>query len=320
MDNQMICGRFAPTPSGRMHLGNAFAALLAWLDVRSAGGRLVLRIEDLDTSRCSAEKAAQVLADMRWLGLDWDEGGLLNGELNSDYRQSRRTGHYQQAFAKLSAQGLVYPCFCSRAERMAANAPHREDGAVVYDGRCRNLSADERARLAAEGRKPAWRIQTPNEVISLTDGNLGDFAQNLAADCGDFILRRSDGIFAYQLAVVVDDMAMGVNRVVRGKDLLTSAPQQIWLHRLLGGDPPQYCHVPLLLAEDGKRLAKRDKALDLGEISSRHTAAEVVGLLAWWAGLLTEPVPITAAELAADFEWRRVAKQDIVVRFPSNWL
>lgn len=320
MDNQTVCGRFAPTPSGRMHLGNAFAALLAWLDVRSAGGRLVLRIEDLDTTRCSAEKAAQVLADMRWLGLDWDEGGLLNGELNSDYMQSRRTVHYQQAFAKLAAKCLVYPCFCSRAERMAANAPHREDGAVVYDGRCRNLSADEQAMLSAEGRKPAWRIQTPDEVISLTDGNLGAFAQNLAADCGDFILRRSDGVFAYQLAVVVDDMAMGVNRVVRGKDLLTSTPQQIWLHRLLGGDPPQYCHVPLLLAEDGKRLAKRDKALDLGEISARHTAEEVIGLLAWWAGLLADPVPITAAELAADFAWRRVAKQDIVAQLPSNWL
>ena len=316
MAKQTVCGRFAPTPSGRMHLGNAFAALLAWLDVRSAGGRLVLRIEDLDTTRCSAGKAAQVLADMRWLGLDWDEGGLLNG----DYMQSRRTEYYQQAFDKLAAQGLVYPCFCSRAERMAANAPHREDGAVVYDGRCRKLSAEEQAGLAAEGRKPAWRIQTPDEVVSLTDGNLGYFAQNLAADCGDFILRRSDGVFAYQLAVVVDDMAMGVNRVVRGRDLLTSTPQQIWLHRLLGGTPPQYCHVPLLLAEDGKRLAKRDKALDLGEISARHTAAEVIGLLAWWAGLLTEPVPITAAELAADFTWQRVAKQDIVAKLPSNWL
>ena len=199
-----IRGRFAPTPSGRMHLGNLLAALLAWLDARSGGGELVLRIEDLDTQRTSRLFAAQLLDDLRWLGLDWDQGGL-----EPDYRQSRRTACYEEAFRLLEERGLIYPCYCSRTERMAASAPHREDGAVVYSGKCFRLTAAERAELEGQGRRPAWRVRCPDLSVTVEDGNCGTYTENLARDCGDFIVRRSDGVFAYQLAVVVDDALMG---------------------------------------------------------------------------------------------------------------
>lgn len=307
-------GRFAPTPSGRLHLGNAFSALLAWLDIRSLGGKMLLRIEDLDAERCSPAKAEQLLRDLAWLGLDWDEGGLAPA-----YCQSRRTAHYQAIFDRLTAAGLVYPCFCSRAERLAANAPHTADGAVVYDGRCRALSEEERAAKIAAGKRPAWRICVPDGEIAFVDGNMGAYRENLAADCGDFIIRRSDGVFAYQLAVVADDAAMGVNHVVRGRDLLSSAPRQIWLHGLLQNEPPRFYHVPLLLAADGRRLAKRDGSLAIAELKKTHAAPQIVGLLGWWAGLLDEPVPVTPPELLAGFAWQRVAKRDIIARLPEGW-
>lgn len=309
-----VIGRFAPTPSGRMHLGNAFSALLAWLDAKSCGGKILLRIEDLDAERCSEELAERLAEDLLWLGLDWDEGGLA-----PEYRQSRRTAYYQEIFTELAKQGYLYPCFCSRAERLAANAPHTADGAVVYSGRCRDLSAGERQKLIAGGRRPAWRIRVPEQVISLTDGNLGAYSENLAADCGDFIIRRSDGVFAYQLAVAADDAAMGVNHIVRGRDLLSSAPRQIWLHQLLHNAPPRFFHVPLLLAGDGRRLAKRDNSLTIAELRARHAAPEIIGLLAWWAGLLDEPVPVTPQELIGGFDWRRVPAGDIVARLPEGW-
>ncbi len=301
-------GRFAPTPSGQMHLGNAFSALLAWLDVRHVGGKMVLRIEDLDTERCSVEKARCLAEDLRWLGLDWDEGGV-----EPLYMQSCRTRHYQAAFDVLQDKGLVYPCFCSRAERMAANAPHAADGTVVYGGRCRNLTLAEQQALLAAGKRPAWRVAVPSVDIAVQDGNLGYYAENLFEACGDFIIKRADGVFAYQLAVVVDDAAMGVTRVVRGSDLLSSAPRQIWLHRLLGYIPPKFYHVPLLLAADGKRLAKRDGSLAISELKKNHTPEEVVGRLAWWAGLLDEPAAVAANELVAGFEWSRVSRQDITI-------
>lgn len=304
----MEIGRFAPTPSGQMHLGNAFSALLAWLDVRHVGGKMVLRIEDLDRQRCSREKAEQLLADLQWLGLDWDEGGLKPG-----YIQSERGAYYQREFEKLAELKLVYPCFCSRAERLAANAPHAADGSVVYGGHCRNLTAKERDRLCAAGRKAAWRVIVPDDEVALIDGNLGVYRENLARDCGDFIIRRADGVFAYQLAVVADDAAMQVSRVVRGSDLLSSAPRQIWLHRILGNTPPKFYHVPLLLAEDGRRLAKRDGALAIAELKKQHSPKEVTGWLAFWAGLLDEPVPVAASELISGFDWAKIAKEDITV-------
>ena len=306
-----IRGRFAPTPSGRMHLGNLLAALLAWLDARSGGGELVLRIEDLDTQRTSRLFAAQLLDDLRWLGLDWDQGGL-----EPDYRQSHRTACYEEAFRLLEERGLIYPCYCSRTERMAASAPHREDGAVVYSGRCFRLTAAERAKLERQGRRPAWRVRCPDLSVTGEDGNCGTYTENLARDCGDFIVRRSDGVFAYQLAVVVDDALMGVNHVVRGRDLLCSAPRQAWLHEVLGYPPPRFFHTPLLLAPDGRRLAKRDHDLDMGALRERYSPGELTGLLAWYAGLVDRPEKVTAAELVPLFSWAKVPKNDVVVGCP----
>lgn len=304
----MPTGRFAPTPSGRMHLGNLFAALLAWLDARHEGGRLILRIEDLDRQRTSPDYARQLMDDLRWLGLDWDQGGLT-----PDYMQSCRTAHYEQAFRVLEDKGLLYPCYCSRTQRMAASAPHREDGAVVYSGTCFHLTPAERAALEASGRRPAWRVRCPDRDITVMDGNCGPYTENLARDCGDFIVRRNDGIFAYQLAVVVDDALMGVNRVVRGRDLLCSAPRQAWLHEVLGYEPPKFIHAPLLLAADGRRLAKRDRDLDVGALRERFTAPELVGRLACWAGLIDGTDAVTPAELVPAFSWDKVPREDVTV-------
>ena len=308
---EKVRGRFAPTPSGRMHLGNLFAALLAWLDVRSAGGIMTLRIEDLDTTRCSAEKAAALMDDLRWLGLDWDEGGL-----EDEWRQSKRSGHYHNAFAALEEAGLVYPCYCTRAERLAASAPHRDDGTVVYDRRCAHLSPGERAEFEEMGRRAAWRVRVPGERIIIDDGNCGRYEEDLERECGDFVIRRSDGVYAYQLAVVVDDGMMGVNHVVRGRDLLSSAPRQTWLHRTLGYEPPKFFHTPLLLATDGRRLAKRDRDLDMEALRERYTPEELMGILAWWAGLLKKPEPVSAADLVDGFSWEKVHSEDITAVLP----
>ncbi len=303
-----VRGRFAPTPSGRMHLGNLLAALLAWLDARSNRGELVLRIEDLDTQRTSPEFARQLMDDLRWLGLDWDEGGL-----EPAYMQSRRTIWYEEAFQVLEEKGLIYPCYCTRSERMAATAPHRDDGAVVYSGKCYHLTALERAELERAGRRPAWRVRCPDLEVALEDGNCGRYAENLAHDCGDFIVRRSDGVFAYQLAVIVDDALMRVNHVVRGRDLLCSAPRQAWLYEVLGYEPPKFFHTPLLLAPDGRRLAKRDHDLDMGALRERYTAQELTGLLAFCAGLLDRPEKVTAGELISQFSWSKVPKNDVMI-------
>ncbi len=303
-------GRFAPSPSGRMHLGNAFSALLAWLSVRSAGGELVLRLEDLDPQRCKKEYCRQVEEDFRWLGLDWDRGGSAGG---AAYYQSNRSEYYAEALRVLEEKGLIYPCFCTRNQLHAASAPHRSDGTPLYAGTCRSLTAQERLERA-KVRRPALRIRVPEETISFTDGVQGPVAQNLAAECGDFLLRRSDGVFAYQLAVVVDDALMGVTEVVRGEDLLDSTPRQLWLQRELGYTHPRYCHVPLLYGADGHRLSKRQRDMDLGAIRASGASAEtVVGQLAYWAGLLERPEPIAAAELVGEFAWNRVRRESVVV-------
>ena len=304
-------GRFAPSPSGRMHLGNLFSALLAWLSVRSADGVMVLRMEDLDPDRCKEEYAAQLADDLRWLGLDWDEGYEKGGP-HGPYRQSERTQLYAAAFQQLEAQGLIYPCFCTRAERLAASAPHRSDGQVIYGGKCRNLTEEERNELA-KTRRPAWRLTVPDRDMSFTDGLQGYYEENLLSDCGDFILRRSDGVYAYQLAVVYDDGAMEVNQVVRGRDLLDSTPRQLYLYELLGLTPPEFYHVPLLTAPDGRRLSKREKDLDMGALRQRFTPAELTGLLGYWAGQLDRPEPVLPKELAQIFDWSKVPKGDIVV-------
>ena len=227
--------------------------------------------------------------------------------------QSRRTAYYEEAFQILEEKGLIYPCYCSRTERMAAAAPHRDDGAVVYSGKCFRLTAEERAELERQGRRPAWRVRCPDCSVTVEDGNCGTYTENLARDCGDFIVRRSDGVFAYQLAVVVDDALMGVNHVVRGRDLLCSAPRQAWLHEVLGYEPPRFFHAPLLLAPDGRRLAKRDHDLDMGALRGRYSPEELTGLLACYAGLTDRPEKVTARELVPQFSWAKVPKNDVVV-------
>ena len=273
----------------------------------------MLRIEDLDTARCPRKYARQMERDLQWLGLTWDEGPGVGGP-NGPYEQSARTEFYQAALALLEKQGLVYPCFCSRAELHAASAPHREDGQVIYPGTCAHLTAAEVRRRSREtGRTPALRLRVPEEVISFTDGHMGPYGENLQKECGDFLLRRSDGMFAYQLAVVVDDAAMGVTEVVRGEDLLSSTPRQLYLYRLLDLQPPAFFHVPLLLTYDGRRLSKRNADAGLDDLQDRYTAAEILGKLAYLGGFNPGAGPRTAAELLADFRWDRVPTADIPI-------
>ena len=292
-----------------MHLGNAFAALVAWLSARAAGGEMVMRVEDLDPRAASRERAELLMDDLRWLGLDWDEG---------PFWQSERGELYDEAIARLGAAGLTYPCFCSRAELHAASAPHASDGTPVYPGTCRGLAADEVARRSAE-RPPATRLRVPDAddpagTIEFSDLAYGPRREVLSRECGDFLVRRSDGVVAYQLAVVVDDALMGVTQVVRGRDLLGSCARQIYLGGLLGHAAPQYGHVPLLAAPDGRRLSKREKDLDLGFIRESGVSAErVVGLLASAAGLAEPGWEGRPAELLDDFSWPRLRHDDIVV-------
>ncbi len=287
-----VIGRFAPSPTGRMHAGNVFAALVAWLVAKSQGGRIVLRIEDLDAERSKPEYADAVRRDFERLGLTWDEGPCF---------QHDRAEAYRAAFDELQARGLVYPCFCTRADLHAASAPHRGEK-PVYPGTCRALSEAERARRALE-RPPSERLMVPDETVSFDDLVQGPYAQNLARDCGDFLVRRSDGAFAYQLAVVVDDAAQGVNSVVRGVDLLCSTPQQMHLQTLLGLPHPTYAHVPLLVAERDRRLSKRDRDAALDALLARFgTPAGVIGHIAWLTGLAPVDEPAMPEELLATFD------------------
>ena len=299
----MITGRYAPSPSGRMHLGNLMCCLLAWLSAKSKGGQVLLRIEDLDTQRCPRVFADAIIDDLAWLGLAAD-GPLL------PVYQSERAEIYQRYYDILDRRGLVYPCFCSRSQLHAASAPHRSDGQVVYAGTCRGLTPAEVAERC-KIRAPAWRVQVPDETISFTDGHMGMYEENLARDCGDFYLRRADGVFAYQLAVVVDDARMGVTEVVRGSDLLSSTARQVYLYRLLGLQAPGFAHCPLLLAPDGRRLSKRDGDQSLENLREKYTAQEIVGKLAYAYGLQPEPAPRTPESLIGEFSWAKVPKQDV---------
>ncbi len=302
---QQVVGRFAPTPSGRMHLGNAFSYLMAWLATRASGGRMVLRIEDLDPRAQNREAAQLILDDLAWLGLDWDEG---------PYFQSRRADAYAEAISRLDAMGLTYPCFCTRSELHAATAPHASDGTYVYQGACRDLTRAEAARRAL-ARPPATRVRVPDEsdpasTVKFTDLVYGPQEENLARECGDFLVRRSDGIVAYQLAVVVDDGLMGVNQVVRGNDLLGSVARQTYLHRLLGYAVPSFAHVPLFVTPDGRRLSKRDRDLDLGVIREREQGPErIIGILAHAVGLAEKNERISADKLVSRFAWETLANQ-----------
>ena len=298
-----VTGRFAPTPSGRLHLGNVLCAMLAYLSARSAGGRFLLRIEDVDIPRCPRSLAAACIEDLTWLGFDWDEPPLY---------QSERGAVYQQHLDRLTAMGRVYPCFCTRAQLHAAQAPNLGDHEPVYPGTCARLTPEEIAARSMT-RSPALRLRVPQETVAFTDGHYGFFAEQLARDCGDYIIRRSDGLWGYQLAVVVDDALSGVTQVVRGRDILFSTPRQIELFRALGYDVPQFYHIPLLTDSAGRRLAKRDRDLDLTALAKRHTPQEILGMLAFACGLQEEPRPMRLEALLPLFDWARVKTEDVRV-------
>ncbi len=289
-------GRFAPTPSGRMHLGNVFAALMAWLSLRNRGGSLVLRMEDLDTQRTSGEFARILREDLTWLGLDWD------WEMPA---QSERSPVYDRYFEKMMDEKLLYPCYCTRSQLHSVNAPHLSDGTYVYPGTCRNL------QTPPPDRKPAWRVMVPDKQWAFSDLVQGEYAMNLATDCGDMVVRRADGVYVYQLAVTVDDGEIGVTEVVRGMDLLSSAPRQMYLQELFGFPHPQYAHIPMLLAPDGRRLSKRDRDLDLGQLRLHTTPEQIIGALAFAAGLIDRDIPVSARELAGEFSWEKLKGENI---------
>lgn len=307
-------GRFAPSPSGEMHLGNAWTALLVWLQVRSQGGAVVLRIEDLDPDRCRQEYTAQLIRDLHWLGLDWDEGPDIGGPYGP-YRQDERRHLYQQALDRLAARGLVYPCYCTRAEiRAAASAPHAGEDEQPYPGTCRRLTAEAGEEKARQGRRPAFRLMVPDETLKFTDSLHGQVAQNIGRACGDFIVRRTDGVHAYQLAVVVDDAAMAITHILRGDDLLASTPRQLYLYRLLGLTPPAFAHVPLLCGTDGHRLSKRQRGLSLAALRDRGlAAADIVGYLAHKAGLIPDRKPIAAGDLIGRFSLDLLPRTPVIV-------
>jgi glutamyl-tRNA synthetase len=284
-----------------MHLGNVFAALVAWLSVKSKNGQLILRMEDIDTQRTSAQFAEILRDDLRWLGLCWDE---------ETPAQSTRSDVYDRYFAILEEKGLLFPCYCTRSQLHSVNAPHASDGTYVYPGTCRNLTEEQKT---AFGRAPAWRVRVPDREYMFRDLCQGIYHENLLNDCGDFVVRRADGVYVYQLAVTVDDGEAGVTEVVRGQDLLSSAPRQMYLQELFGFPKPEYGHVPMLLAPDGRRLSKRDKDLDLGYLRQYLMPEQVIGTLAYSAGLIDREETISARELATQFSWEKLKGDAIIM-------
>lgn len=298
-----ITGRFAPSPSSRMHLGNIYAALTAWLAAKSCGGRFLLRIEDLDPVRCPRVFAEQIVNDLLWLGITWDNAEILY--------QSERSAVYESYFLRLQTAGKIYPCFCSRSQLHVADAPHHSDGRVIYPGTCKGLTKADILQKRMY-RSPAFRIRLPDQTIRFTDGLYGPQRFNLARDWGDLILRRSDGVFAYQLAVTIDDGLSGVTQVVRGRDLLSSAAPQIWLAQELGFRPAHYLHLPLLMDPAGARLAKRNKSADVGFLREVFPSPEpLIGYLAWLLGQIAAPEPLKASELLPFFDNKKIPRKDI---------
>jgi glutamyl-tRNA synthetase len=330
-----------------MHLGNAWTALLAWLSARSRGGAMVLRMEDLDPDRCKPHFARHILEDLSWLGLDWDEGPDVGGP-HGPYTQDERRGLYQRCLDTLETRRMVYPCTCTRAELRAAQAfpsgagagagtgasdvaedgaphsgvtqaPHAGDGEPVYAGTCLRLTPEERSARLGRGRGAALRLVVPSVRISFADRVLGPQSQELAEECGDFVLRRSDGVHAYQLAVVADDADQQITEVVRGEDLLGSTARQIHLFHTFGWRAPDYAHVPLLVDPDGRRLSKRRGDVDLGQLRDAGASSlAIVGYLAWKAGLLDAPRRAAPQELIDGFSFEPLPAGPLVVE--HNWM
>ncbi|MDE5876635.1 MAG: tRNA glutamyl-Q(34) synthetase GluQRS [Muribaculaceae bacterium] len=314
--NTQAIGRFAPSPTGRMHLGNIMTAVLSWLSVKSRGGRWILRIEDLDPQRSRLEHVKLIEDDLLWLGLEWDEGGLDDLGPSGPYTQSRRYNYYEEALRRLTSTGQTYPCTCTRADLLATQAPHQSDGRRVYTGSCRPLRLGgylPDSESEARQRVPhTVRLYMPQGKIEFTDRLYGRQQVDLSKECGDFVLRRADGAWSYQLAVVVDDAMMGVTEVVRGHDLLLSAAQQIYLYRLLGYREPEFAHVPLVCNSEGRRLSKRDASLSMESLRRAYTPEQLLGIVGSLAGLCTDYSPITLTRLLEVFSWERLRSVPIV--------
>ena len=309
----MIRGRLAPSPTGALHLGNAKTFLLAWLSVRARGGTVVLRIEDLDGPRVKEGAAERAIEDLRWLGLDWDEGPDCGGECGP-YVQTERRIWYDAALERLRAAGLVYPCVCTRSDiERAASAPHPGEEGPRYPGSCRDRFANEAAARTATGRDPALRFRVEPGEVAFDDLFHGRLAIDVAGQVGDFVVRKGSGTAAYQLAVVVDDAAMGITEVVRGDDLLASTPRQLLLFRALGLPPPSFRHIPLVVGPDGLRLAKRHGDTRVATFRELGVRPEkLVGLLAGWSGLVPPGTECLPSDLVASFDWQLVSRERIV--------
>ncbi len=314
-------GRYAPSPTGELHLGNASTALVAWLSARASGGSFILRMEDLDRPRVQPGSAERILDDLAWLGLDWDEGPDRGGP-HTPYEQSRRTEHYDRAFSRLVDSESVYPCFCSRKDvAAAASAPQAPGDEVRYPGTCRALARQTVDERLAQGKPRAWRFRVDERAIPGFVDRVRGQQEGSAEATGDFVVRRADGTAAYQLAVVVDDAAMGIGEVVRGDDLLASTPRQLLLYAALKLTPPRFAHVPLLLGPDGVRLSKRHQGTSLRELRDAGMSAEaIVGRLARLLDLVADDEPIKPAMLVEGFAFKRIvrAPEGRIVD-PSTW-
>ncbi len=299
----MIRGRYAPSPTGPQHLGNLRTALLSWLQIRLNHGTFVLRMEDLDLPRCKPGSAQQIIEDLLWLGLDWDEGPDIGGS-NASYNQSERTGQYESALRTLIDKDLAYPCWCSRKDiAEASSAPH--SGSPIYPGTCRDLTHEERGARQAErpDRQPSWRFKiTDTSEIVVNDELIGPITQNVATEVGDFILKRTDGLWAYQHAVVVDDIDMKMTDILRAQDLADSTPRQVLLFRALDAKIPRFWHVPLMLDAQGNRMSKRFDSTSLETMDGAMTPPQLVGQLAASLGWVDEGTELTAIELLLELD------------------
>lgn len=298
-------GRLAPSPTGGLHLGNVRSFVLAWLDVRARQGRLLLRMEDLDFQRVQAHAEAQAMEDLQWLGLDWD------GEI---VHQRERQSVYAAALAELQAKGLVYPCVCSRKDiEQAASAPHGQDG-VIYPNTCRDRFRDEEHARKESGVEPCWRFRAPEKSITQwSDEVLGDRRCQVHQELGDFVVWKRDGQAAYQLAVVVDDIAGGVNRVLRGDDLVWSTARQLLIYEALGAAPPHWIHVPLVVDVTGRRLAKRDGDASLRSLqASGASRSDVLRWLAQSWGVSVSAPPTQLEDLLEGFDLQRLPRRPVV--------
>lgn len=302
MNENAVIGRFAPTPSGFMHAGNLLCAMVAYLSAKSKGGKFIIRIEDIDALRCPRSSALDIIDTLEAIGIRSDEPILW---------QSERTAAYIEAQDKLSRAAEVYPCYCSRAELHAPEIMRLPDGGILYPKTCKNLTAKEKAEKQSKVR-PAFRISVPDEVITFSDGICGMQSQNLAHECGDFIIRRSDGVYAYQLAVVVDDGESGVTEVVRGADLLYDTPRQIYLQRLLNLPTPEYFHIPLVCDASGRKLSKSE-----GDSAKRlfktFSAQQIIGELAFAAGITDEPRPVEIDDLVPLYSVDKIPRNKIAL-------